>query len=299
MTDIKRGFKGIWIPREIWLSRELTIQEKIMLVEIDSLDNDEGCWAQNRYFAEFFGLSERRVQTVLKSLKDKGFIDIGYTYKQGTKEIDKRTIRITPTAYPRPFIPGVQETTPGGEENDTTPHEENDVGVVKETTQGGEENDAENNILSNNTVLIKPSSEKEKKKKEKAPAKAAAPAAPVPDFSGTGFSPAMIAKVNEWVQYKTERAVLERKKVVYTPTGLRNLISEIQNNVNRYGEQAVIDLITSCMGANYQGIIFDKLRNQPVQQPRAAANHTGGQSIPQTNNPFAAFTSFGTGGDRP
>ena len=41
----ERAFKGIWIPKEIWLSQDLTMQEKIMLVEIDSLDNESGCFA--------------------------------------------------------------------------------------------------------------------------------------------------------------------------------------------------------------------------------------------------------------
>ena len=36
-----RNFKGIWIPKEIWLAEDLTMQEKVMLVEIDSLDDEE------------------------------------------------------------------------------------------------------------------------------------------------------------------------------------------------------------------------------------------------------------------
>lgn len=39
---MNRDFKGVWIPKEIWLSTELTLQEKVMLVEIDSLDNEDG-----------------------------------------------------------------------------------------------------------------------------------------------------------------------------------------------------------------------------------------------------------------
>ena len=55
--EINRGFKGIWIPKEIWLNTDLTMQEKVFLVEIDSLDNDIGCTAGNQYFADFFGIS--------------------------------------------------------------------------------------------------------------------------------------------------------------------------------------------------------------------------------------------------
>ena len=35
---MQRGFKGIWIPKEIWLSPDLNYVEKILLVEIDSLE---------------------------------------------------------------------------------------------------------------------------------------------------------------------------------------------------------------------------------------------------------------------
>ena len=35
----KRDFKGVWIPKEIWLSTDLKVMEKLILVEIDSLDN--------------------------------------------------------------------------------------------------------------------------------------------------------------------------------------------------------------------------------------------------------------------
>ena len=58
---MKRKFKGIWIPAEIWESSELTLQEKVFLVEIDSLNNDRGCYANNNYFAKFSGLSNTRV----------------------------------------------------------------------------------------------------------------------------------------------------------------------------------------------------------------------------------------------
>ena len=53
-----RDFKGIWIPKEIWLNKNLKLIEKIFLVEIDSLDNEDGCYASNKYFAEFFGITK-------------------------------------------------------------------------------------------------------------------------------------------------------------------------------------------------------------------------------------------------
>lgn len=71
-----RDFKGVWIPKEIWLSPELSLMEKVLFVEIHSLDNERGCYASNRHFAEFFGLSERQIRRHLASLKEKSFITI-------------------------------------------------------------------------------------------------------------------------------------------------------------------------------------------------------------------------------
>ena len=92
--DAKRGFKGIWIPKEIWLSRDLTLQEKVFLAEIDSLDNDKGCFASNKYFSDFFGLTKSRCSQVIKSLEDKGYIKVSYIYHENSKEIKERVIKV-------------------------------------------------------------------------------------------------------------------------------------------------------------------------------------------------------------
>ena len=76
MEKTPRDFKGVWIPKEIWLSGQLSLMEKVLFVEINSLDNERGCYASNRHFAEFFGVSERQIRTYIGSLKDKGFITV-------------------------------------------------------------------------------------------------------------------------------------------------------------------------------------------------------------------------------
>jgi hypothetical protein len=76
MGQAARDFKGIWIPKEIWLSPTLSLMEKVLFVEIHSLDNERGCFASNRYFAEFFGVSPRQIATYVGSLKEKGFITV-------------------------------------------------------------------------------------------------------------------------------------------------------------------------------------------------------------------------------
>jgi len=65
------------------------------------------------------------------------------------------------------------------------------------------------------------------------------------------LDPQLEAKILEWLKYKTER------HEGYKETGLNNLISEILNNVDKYGLNPVIDCISKSMGRNYAGIIFN------------------------------------------
>ena len=76
MGQTTRDFKGVWIPKEIWLSPSLSLMEKVLFVEIHSLDNERGCFASNRYLADFFGVSDRQIRTYIGSLKEKGFVTV-------------------------------------------------------------------------------------------------------------------------------------------------------------------------------------------------------------------------------
>lgn len=72
-----REFKGIWIPAEIWLNKNLSLVEKVMFAEIDSLDvKEKGCHASNQYFAAFFSLSEIRVSQIISKLVHKKLVFI-------------------------------------------------------------------------------------------------------------------------------------------------------------------------------------------------------------------------------
>lgn len=76
MSKNNRDFKGVWIPKEIYLAEDLSWSEKILLIEIDSLDNDEekGCFASNQYFADFLKVKPMSVSNMIAKLKEKGFL---------------------------------------------------------------------------------------------------------------------------------------------------------------------------------------------------------------------------------
>lgn len=85
-----RGFKGIWIDKDLWLNENLSVMEILFLAEIDSLEQgDQGCFASNNHFAEFFGISRSRCSQVITGLIKNGFLIAKYD-RTPSKQITKR-----------------------------------------------------------------------------------------------------------------------------------------------------------------------------------------------------------------
>lgn len=119
MSKQNRKFEGVWIEKEVWLSRALTLQEKAFFVEIKSLDNESGCFAGNEYFADFFQLSKRRCISVINSLVEKGLVRKRLVYKKGTKQVEKRVLNVSKTWRKKLSTPGERNFTTPGERTDT------------------------------------------------------------------------------------------------------------------------------------------------------------------------------------
>ena len=77
---------------------------------------------------------------------------------------------------------------------------------------------------------------------------------------GYDFSENMRAKVYDWFMYKAEM------KKDYKERGAKSLFTEILNNINIYGEQAVIDAINRTMSNGYQGIVWDYCKKTEKNQ---------------------------------
>ena len=70
----ERKFEGVWIQKEIWLNKDLSLIDKVLFVEIKSLDNTNHCTKSNAHFAEFFNCSERTITRSVAKLKELGYI---------------------------------------------------------------------------------------------------------------------------------------------------------------------------------------------------------------------------------
>ena len=132
-----RDFKGVWIPKEVWLNDKLSLVEKCLLVEIDSLDKGEkGCFASNEYLANFFNLSESRMANIISDLKKRGYLrQIYFDGRQRGLRIVKSEVWFT--------------------ENDKADSPKK----VKQTTRKREHTNTMNNTLNNTDYIIENPSE--------------------------------------------------------------------------------------------------------------------------------------------
>lgn len=83
------------IPANIRYDKRLTPNAKLLYAEITALTNMNGkCFATNDYFAKLYGVSKVSISKWIKNLIDFGYIESEIIYKDGSKEIDNRYIRI-------------------------------------------------------------------------------------------------------------------------------------------------------------------------------------------------------------
>lgn len=109
---MNRDFKGIWIPKKIWLIPDLKPTYRVFLAEIDSLDNGVGCYAENSHFSGLFGLSKNRCSEIVSMLEKEGYISVEHDVRiKGElrrkikvlhpfgKSTDPSTFRQTPSTF--------------------------------------------------------------------------------------------------------------------------------------------------------------------------------------------------------
>ncbi|MEK3531436.1 helix-turn-helix domain-containing protein [Lactobacillus crispatus] len=90
-SENNRKFEGVWVPAEYWLDENLTIMEVVLITEIDSLDGENGCFASNKHFADFLGVTSGRASQLITDLKEKGYIQATYTTNNN---VTQRIIRV-------------------------------------------------------------------------------------------------------------------------------------------------------------------------------------------------------------
>jgi len=114
------------LSAEVRYDNRLKANTKLMYAEITALcDMNSECFASNSYFSNLYGKSKTSISNWISELVKYKYISLRFTYKEGTKEIDNRYIKI---------IKG------GIEENLNTPYKK----TVKSNTTSN--NNTNNNI---------------------------------------------------------------------------------------------------------------------------------------------------------
>ena len=90
---VTQKLKGLWIPVEVLLNKDLSDKEKIILSMILYLSDETGsCFASNKYIASIVNVTANRVSKIISSLKEKEYIKVKLKYKTDSKEIEQRQI---------------------------------------------------------------------------------------------------------------------------------------------------------------------------------------------------------------
>lgn len=83
------------VTMDVLRDDRLKPNEKLLFAEISSLTKYKGfCWASNRYFSELYKVDEKTVMRWITNLINCGHLERIYLYKKGTKEVERRILKI-------------------------------------------------------------------------------------------------------------------------------------------------------------------------------------------------------------
>ncbi|WP_373786513.1 helix-turn-helix domain-containing protein [Jeotgalibaca porci] len=92
--EIKKSYYAI-IPAHVRYDETLTPNAKLLYGEVTALCNERGyCWASNSYFADLYSVSNVSISKWINQLVKQGYLASEMQYKEGSKEILHRYLRL-------------------------------------------------------------------------------------------------------------------------------------------------------------------------------------------------------------
>ena len=108
---------------------------RLLFAEITALCNKEGyCWASNQYFADLYEVDKTTVSGWIGQLKTRGYLTVQLEYKEGSKQILNRYMKINGE--------GIDEITKTSFQKDVDP--------IDQKTKGNTKTNTKTNITVNN-----------------------------------------------------------------------------------------------------------------------------------------------------
>ena len=94
ILENKKSYYAI-IPANVRYDEDLTPNAKLLYGEVTALCNEKGyCWANNSYFADLYGVSNVSISKWINQLVKQGYLSSEIKYKEGSKEILYRYLRL-------------------------------------------------------------------------------------------------------------------------------------------------------------------------------------------------------------
>jgi len=125
MDKDQRDFKGVWIPKEVYLDKSVTWTAKVIFIEIHSFSADgKECFMSNEYLAEFTGITPTQVSRHISALKAKGWIEL--VSFDGNKRV-LRSLKLC--GFPQG---GIDEKRKAGSKKSATPPKQKAQGGIDE-----------------------------------------------------------------------------------------------------------------------------------------------------------------------
>lgn len=286
---MSENFKGVFIPADIFLIKDLSLAEKILIVTILGLDNGGGCYASNEYLSKFVQITPTSCSGIISNLKKSGLlfepkkfdgrkrylsVNTNFLYEMPTinmdadlkkdlgsiSNIERQTNEKDNTAYKKPEC-SIKDFIRLPNENHNHINIDNNIDINLDYNKEKSdfsflENDPEIISLNdkNTTLEILPVVvyQKPKKQKEKAP-----------QIYPANFTPAIIRAVENFIEYRKEI-----KKPFKSEKSQQTKVNQLSDQIEAYGEAIVLDSIDTAIANGWQGTFIDmkKVEQQNKQQ---------------------------------
>lgn len=141
----KKSYYAI-IPANVRYDKRLKLLSRMLYGEITALCNEKGyCWANNRYFAELYDVTTTTISNCINQLKQYGYITSEIIYKEGTKEILNRYLKIVNNPIQENFNTPIKENL----KDNNTDINNTINNTINNSPDGQEQENLTNNISSN------------------------------------------------------------------------------------------------------------------------------------------------------
>ena len=95
MSEMDKPSYYAILTADVRYDRNLKPLARLLFAEITALCNKEGyCWASNQYFADLYEVDKTTVSGWIGQLKARGYLTVQLQYKEGSKQILNRYIKI-------------------------------------------------------------------------------------------------------------------------------------------------------------------------------------------------------------